>query len=339
MKCEKCHDEWTSHRKITLSKCPFCGADIIATPNDNVKEIMSVESYIDPDIIYDGKSFGYKNHKGEMITSFKYDHAALFSEGTAVVKLKNKYGLINISGQEVISPKYDKVFPIRENEHYLDDYWGNFPEIYRPWVGWTIVKLDDKSGLIDNNGSEVIKLKYNNINFLSSSLLLVSSYIDNQLKYGIVDKNGHEVKPLTYSHINLICRSLCESLIEVKLNGKSGILDKDGRDIIIPKYDSVLLIPMSHIAVSLNDKWGLLNENGKEITPLKYDNVYYYGYNNMAVVELNGKIGSVDKHGNEVIPLKYDKFNFKLGEELAEVELNGKKGYINALGIWLRDAL
>lgn len=84
--------------------------------------------------------YGYKNEKGDVIVTPKYDLAYLPEEGMAAVRLNGKYGYVNIEGKEVIGLKYD----------FTWKFIG----------GYAAVKLNDKFGFIDQNGKEVIPIIY-----------------------------------------------------------------------------------------------------------------------------------------------------------------------------------
>ncbi|MDR3227382.1 MAG: WG repeat-containing protein [Prevotellaceae bacterium] len=68
----------------------------------------------------------------------------------AIVKLNGKYGLIDKSGNEVISCKYDYVSLFREN--------------------LALVKLNRKWGFINKTDNEVIPLKYDKILYFGEEM-------------------------------------------------------------------------------------------------------------------------------------------------------------------------
>jgi len=100
-----------------------------------------------------------------------YDSVWDFSQGFACVKLFNKWGFIDSSGKEIVTPKYDKVYSFSE--------------------GLASVKLDRKWGFIDTTGKEVIALKYDNAFGFSNGLAIVELG-GRSFK---IDKTGNEVIP------------------------------------------------------------------------------------------------------------------------------------------------
>jgi len=57
---------------------------------------------------YSGK-WGFINKSGKEIIPIKYDHARVFSDGLAAVRLNDKWGFIDPTGKIVTQFKYDEV--------------------------------------------------------------------------------------------------------------------------------------------------------------------------------------------------------------------------------------
>jgi len=246
--------------------------------------------------------YGFVDKSGKLVVPLKYGTADSFSKGLAVVKLNGKYGYINKNGKEVIPIKYDDVWKFSE--------------------GLAGVRLNVKCGFIDKSGKEVVPLKYDYVSGFSEGLAGVLLNV----KCGFIDKSGKEVVPLKYDYVN----DFSEGLATVKLNGKCGFIDKSGKVVVPLKYDAAVDFTEGLAMVQLNRKYGFIDKSGKEVVPLKYDDVWKFS-EGLVRVELNGKWGFVDKSGKEVVPPKYDNvYNFCEG--LAIVKLNGKWGFVDKSG-------
>jgi hypothetical protein len=70
----------------------------------------------------------------------KYDSVSSFNDGLAIVKLKNKYGVINVNHTIIVDFKYN--------------YISNFKN------GFARVGINNKWGFIDINGNEICELIY-----------------------------------------------------------------------------------------------------------------------------------------------------------------------------------
>ena len=147
---------------------------------------------------------GFIDKTGKIVVAPKYDVANMFSDGTAFVKLDNKWGLVDKSGHEVIPPKYDEIEP------FFD--------------GLARVKLNNKWGYIDEFKNEVIPPKYDLANKFSEGM---ASVCIND-KYGHIDKTGKVITPLKYE----FARDFSEGLAQVTFNGMSGYVDESGDEVI-----------------------------------------------------------------------------------------------------------
>lgn len=128
---------------------------------------MGVQAQLTPFKHALGK-WGYKNSKGEILVSPKYDAANAFSEGLAAVKLNDKWGFIDQSGREVIKPQYFSV--------------ASFSE------GFAAV-FEGKFGFIDRNGKIVIPMRFN----MASKFVNGTAKVFQGGEWFYIDKNGNKV--------------------------------------------------------------------------------------------------------------------------------------------------
>ena len=191
--------------------------------------------------------------------------------------------------------------------------------------GWFTVELNNKVGVCDLKGKEVIPCMYDDVYFYGD-------YYEVKLneKVAIRDLNNQELLPFKYEKV-LWSQIKNYGYAEIKLNSKVGVVDKLGKEIVAPKYDEVSIFQFkdNDIAiVKLNNKVGVVDKQGKEIILCKYDNVLLSG--GTYYITLNGKKGSCDLTGKEVIPCKYDEVCLHTG--YYGVTLNGKEGACDLTG-------
>ncbi|MBC7695063.1 MAG: WG repeat-containing protein [Burkholderiales bacterium] len=110
--------------------------------------------------------------------SGKYDKIGKFEKGVAIVRQKDKVGVINSEGKEIIKPEYDKITAFgndgiayshkknlvglinREGRVIADnqyDYIGHFKG------GNAIVKKNGLSGVINKEGKIIVDMKYDKL--------------------------------------------------------------------------------------------------------------------------------------------------------------------------------
>ena len=168
--------------------------------------------------------YGYLNRQGKEIIPAKYQTASDFSDGKAVVKVKeNEFRLIDINGKTLNTYKYNVVGSFGEGllafQEKLDSKLGYIDEagnvVIKPSFtqamsfneGRAVVNISEdygnEFGLIDRNGKYVIEPKYNNIDRLGEGRLAVGKailedkpYIGS--KYAIGDINGDFLTDFIY---------------------------------------------------------------------------------------------------------------------------------------------
>lgn len=289
----------------------------------------------------------------------------------ARVEKNHKYGYIDTSGREIISPIYNM---------------GGFSE------GYAVIRVSDNHfGFIDVHSKLAIDttLQYHRVGNFSNGLAEVwlSGYLydgtgniitDEAKISGYIDKTGKEVIPLKYQSKQEFFKNGTEILVintkskdirtyvgakptqqPVELfkseNGKYGFKKKKYTEeygmykmtdtiVIQAKYDTVCQTVYDHLGtevinktgyfVFISNKIGLVDSLGNEVTPVKYDWIdYHYFGGEYTKVKLNGKTGLIDKLGKEVIaPAYYDVGKFSEGLAWVQSKQGGNFGYIDANG-------
>lgn len=162
--------------------------------------------------------------------------------------------------------------------------------------GYLIISEDDKFGVIDLSGKEIIGNKYSSIEFCEYKGNFIVA--DSQKKYGVITKSGIANIDLQYDSIEIV--SYEPLLYKVKRLEKYGIVREDGSIIGEIKYDEIgypenkseeinytLIIPKLNenipksIVVCSDKKYGLLElETGKEVVSCILEGIYSTTDNN-----------------------------------------------------------
>ncbi|HBB30326.1 MAG TPA: hypothetical protein DDZ80_11895 [Cyanobacteria bacterium UBA8803] len=207
-----------------------------------------------------GDKWGYKDETGQVVIQPQFDKAEKFSEGLAEVKLGAKYGYIDQTGRVVIKPQFDKVWSFSE--------------------GQARVKIDDRSTYIDKMG---------NILFDEAS-------------------------------------SFCEGLARVKIGDRYGYIDKLGQLTIQPQFDKAWNFSEGLAVVKIGDRYGYINKKGNLIGAPQFDKAWSFS-EGLALVTIGEKSGYIDKTGQVVSQLFDEVMSFCEG--LAAVKIGDKWGYID----------
>ena len=191
-----------------------------------------------------------------------------------------KFGFVNENGDWVIQPIYQEVTEFEE-----------YP--------FTLVKSNDKWGLINREGETVLPFRYNKVDqgWSYSTAISVVQQVD---KYGIVSReNGKEIVACKYD-------------APIEFN-----------DTYLPELNVTAV-------VFQNKKMGLILENGREVVPCIYDTdkdpfTLLDAENLLYTVRREKKMGAIDTTGNEVIACLYDQINPQ-DADFIDVVTNKKHG-------------
>jgi hypothetical protein len=120
-----------------------------------------------------GDKIGYIDKKGKNITGYIYENGYYITNNYAIVSKDDEYwGMINLSGKEIINCEYDEIQPMSEGliPAKTGDYWGYLDEKGETVIdfqfdradcfseGLASVELNGRSRYIDRYGN--IKLDY-----------------------------------------------------------------------------------------------------------------------------------------------------------------------------------
>jgi len=189
--------------------------------------------------------------------------------------------------------------------------------------GLAKVSIQDKWGLVDTLGREVVAPIYDRIEFRSENVIELR--LNN--KVGIANQKGIVIPP-QYDGLSPMY-GLMDGFAICKVNNKYGYVNEHG-EIVSPKYDRAFLFSEGLAHVALGGKHGFIDKSGREIIPLQYEDADDFT-EGLARVKRNGKWGFIDPFGNEVVRIEFDLvFNFKNG--FARVRDKWKWGFVNKRG-------
>jgi WG containing repeat len=157
--------------------------------------------------------WGFINLKGNVISTPKYDDpgilqydsdtlGAVYKQSFIIVKSKDKYGVMNVSGKETIPPKYEVIRDLKD--------------------GLMFYAIHNKVGLIGKSGKEITLPKYDDITDFSEGLATISI----SGKKGLINSIGKEIVPPKYDQIG----AFHNGYAQYKLNQQAGFLNKEGRE-------------------------------------------------------------------------------------------------------------
>lgn len=289
------------------------------------------------------KNWGYVNRNNYLVINCQYTYAGTFKNGYAKVA-KDKWGLIDSTGKEVIPLKYESIKSFWKGTVIYEDVrsgrygitnvdgsvslpLGKAKFIGAFYDGCAVIELSDKKrGMINYLGDLVIPVKYDGVWQYTENMAMVK--LDG--KYGFADTKGKIVVPVKYESVS----DFHEGLASVTLKDKYGYVDKKGKVVIPLTWEFAGNFSEGLAPVKLNGLFGFIDKSGKLVVECKYEGIdkYLEGFSNgRAVFQKNGKFGCIDKSGKEIIPPVYESFEC-FSDSLALVTKEGKKYLVDVEG-------
>ncbi len=290
--------------------------------------------------------WGYIDKTGKIVVQAIYNSAGYFVEDMAkIAKINDRneylYGFIDISGREVIPPKFITVsdfdggsarVKIRESYFYLLKNGtvltkNPFDDVYAATNGVSIFKKDNKYGYVNVDGTILLNAMFTSAyNFSEDGLAVVSTNEGRKIEYGVITKNGSFIVPPRYTGI----KHFVKGFSALKENNQWKVIDNKGRLVSETFFDAVGSFSNGLINVKKNGKWGYIDSVGKIIVPFQYEVADKF-CKGLAIVG-NGKLyGYINTAGKLI-----GSFNFtratRFDGDLARVAQGNQNGFMNAAG-------
>ena len=251
------------------------------------------------------QSLGYTS-----VDSTYVNKKALASDMIVAKKDSGGFGIIRPDGTEIAGPRYSSIKYLETTEEFLVESNGEYgiisdlgqskiPMSYEDIKlldknsGLYIVKNDDKFGVIDKSGNQVLYIEYDQIGVDKSQYpslenenqylfydTIIPVYRDE--KWGLYNIRGEEILPVQYDSIGCIVSSRQSASVQ------NAILLDDYEGIIVGKEVS---------ETNSNKKYAVYNPQGDQLVDFQLDNIYYRTENGRDVyyLEKDGQSGLLDE--------------------------------------------
>lgn len=260
---------------------------------------------------YKSKALNSKNeeiftdyNKVEALENFDKNNNVWYEDNLLRVEKDQKYGLIDLSGKQILPCEYDNIKALTGVKNSI------------------IIQKDGKSGLINNEGSTVVNVEYIEIlnlgNDYKNGYITVSA--DN--KYGVVDYTGKQLLENKYEKVEQVYG---KDLFVVKEAGKQKLVKTSGEVVLENGFDSIKQIielgTTPGIVFEKDKKYGVMNASGEVVIPNTYDDLKE-GANSVFIAKQNDKYGIIDAQKNTKVDFIYTliSYNKQAGLYMAEDE-------------------
>lgn len=218
-----------------------------------------------------------------------------------------------------------------------------------PYEYFTMFTLDEKVGVIDRSGKEIIEPKFSSIYIPNQAKDVFICFEDDE-NYQVLNSKGKDifnnyesVYPIVISNSTL---EMEKHVLSYEKDGKYGLIDYSGKELSKAIYDSVSSLPNKpgYILVKKDGLYGVLDSKGDTVIEVKYNTIKgdeysseTEGYAKTGYIiseKTNTGIiyGYINYDGKMLIEPKYELITRCLEYENDDIYLifmnNGKKGVI-----------
>ena len=259
-----------------------------------------------------------------------------YDQNVVRVMKDQKYGLINLSGKEVLALEYEEIVPIQgienafkvkkdgkygiantEGKIVLDIKYADVTTLGKDNKSGYIVKTDDgKYGIVDYSNSIVLEAKYDAV----SNVYGNDSYVVTEAgKVKLVGKDGTEKLSEGFDDIKQVLKSQDNGVIFTK-GGKYGVMKLNGEETIAPEYENLVEAKSGFLIAKKDGKYGVIDIAKTEKLAFNYENINYYETADIYVAE------------DEQFQAEFLNSNFESKLSGILVEFNLEKGFIKLKG-------
>ena len=241
----------------------------------------------------------------------------------------NEYFDLNVPVKKI----NDKLYVTKEGMQIATNSYIDYDAENHQFTVYTLPKLVE----VFTNKNNDSAVSGENADFSNQKALLYNMIVvSSENKFGVRDLDGSEIIGKKYASIKFIESS--KEFIVTTEDKKMGILASDGTTKIQPTYDEIKQIDkdLKLYLVSNNNKYGVINQNGNVVVYQEYDNIgvdvtqftsnniknQYLLFDNCIPVLRDKKWGIIDKTGKIILPIEYNEMGCIAGTETEKVNNN-----------------
>lgn len=261
--------------------------------------------------------WGFLDFNGSLAVDHKFENVQSFREGMAAVEYLGSWGVIDLYGNWILSPRYlacevlnkdviltrlaDRVDLLSPENKWL--YSSNHQIGVRE--NWLIESTSYGSyGLLTAGAQKVVSSEFDDLVVPDNDSLVFLKQND---YWWVIDKKGRVIgSPADrYQHVF----SLSEAYFGIVKDDKFGFADLNNKLRIANRYEEAQPFSDSRAAVKLMGRWGFIDKGERLVIQPVYDEVTSFA-GGISIVQRNGKFGLISKTGEEVAQLSFDSIHY-----------------------------
>ena len=271
--------------------------EIIVKPN------FEFLDFLDENILVKiNNKYGIINSKEEFLIDSVYDTIDSYNiENIVRIEIDKKFGLINLNSDVLVQPKYESI-------SHIDN------------KGFIRAKLNGRTGCINLDGEILIDFKFDNLNEFDDRGYAIAGENNNK---GFIDINGNWIIRPIYSSVE----EFNNEYAIVRIHLFFGVINRSGKWILPAKYSECKINDKDTFVVSLENKKGVVDIYGEWVES-SIDKLYFFDKNNLRAHEENQKYGIINTESKWIVKPEYEYVFQMVNSENYLYRLNSKQGII-----------
>ncbi|CAA6816870.1 MAG: Unknown protein [uncultured Aureispira sp.] len=192
--------------------------------------------------------------------------------------------------------------------------------------GFASVQKNQKKGIIDVKGAEILPLQFDKLLILSKYKVAIVKQND---KWDLVDFNN---KSCLKEAVDSLAYRTDSSLVSIK-NKQHQLIDYTGKTLTKRSYDWIGRFVVGRAPIYADSLVGFIDEKGIDVIPLQYNKFQKFNEDGMAAVAKDNRWGIIDRLGRIKLELKYDEVYDLWIDGHFTVEQNGTKKCVRSIDI------
>ena len=228
--------------------------------------------------------------KVEVLENYNQSNNIWYEKNLLKVQKDGRYGLIDLSGKEVLVAEYEDILTLKGTENSI------------------LIKKDGKYGLVNSEGKYVIDTNYKEIKSIENDYKKGYITIDENDKYGLIDYNKKQILPNEYEKVR---RIYGKDLYVIQEKSKDKLINTQKEVVLEKGFDEIkqILQYSDGIVFVKNKKYGVMNTKGDTIISAEYEDIKE-AKENIFIAKKDGKYGVIDVDKNTKIEFNYSNITY-----------------------------
>lgn len=243
----------------------------------------------------------------EAIQNIDETNQLWYENNVLKVKQNGKYGLINLTGKELLPCEYEEIMAVEGIQNTFK------------------VKKEGKYGVVNQEGTKLVETQYKDIQRLGKDNKAGFVVQAEDGKYGIVDYSQTQIIEAKYDKIETIYGN---DYYVVEKDGKQILVKKDGIEVLTTGFDKIAQILKSSdngIIYEKDKKYGIMKLDGTITINAEYDDLEE-AKSGIFIAKQNDKYGIIDINKEQKLPFEYQKISYN---EKADIYITENANFEN----------